>query len=126
MSLLFSEKLSVATINAAILLFTRRFSQMTVKQEHYVMILKYFIRMFISALCVVQNIVIQSQLDESAITDAFKKWESSLKNWIVHPNVVGGSFFGGSKKTTKELEVSMHRPSCTTKNIHVKCGVNVS
>ena len=109
-SLLCSEKLSVATINAAILLFTRRFSKMTVKHHHYVKILQYFIKMFISALCVVQDIVIQSQ---SAITNAFKKWESSLKNWIVHPNVVGGSFFGGSKKTTKELEVLLYRPSCT-------------
>lgn len=96
--LLCSEKLSVATINAAILLFTRRFSKMTVKHQHYVKILKYFIRMLISALCVVHDLVSQNQLDESALTDAFKKWESSLKNWLVNPNVVGGSFLGGFKK----------------------------
>lgn len=103
-------KCSVATVKAAILLFTRCFAKLAVKhgQGDYLHILKSFIKMLTSAFLVIQVLVTKKKLGGSTITDALDMWESGLKNWIVNPNVIGGAFFGGTLQFSKggKLQVS--------------------
>lgn len=109
-----SEKLTVATLNAAILLFTSCFGKLTVEQN--VHILETFIKMLLSALCATQSFVTKKILHESTIATAFDTWESALRNWIVNPSVVGGSTFGGSlsQAALQEMEVRTVTQYCST------------
>ena len=85
----------VATKDAAIQLVHYLFSVLTGKMDFQVEILKLSISVLLRSLCQVQNLISKKEVEADVITAAFGRCQSALQEWVKHPNVIGGSMFGG-------------------------------
>lgn len=87
--LYFRPQLIVASVNAALLLFTH----LTAKLTHYN---KQYLEVLIVSMTII--LLSLSKLDQSASDenkDVLDKAILMLKSWIINENVIGGSLFGG-------------------------------
>ena len=100
----------MASVNAALLLFTRLTAKLKIYNEHYFDVLLMSMTIILLSL---------SNLDQSLpdaknkvnVEEELDKAAQSLELWVVHENVIGGPLFGGKVVNNKlshpvrELEV---------------------
>ena len=86
-----------ATANASLNLMTFLFTKLKKHYIHYVKVLKMSISVVLFTLVKLN----QRQVAMDKVSEAFRRCEQSLREWIV----VGGSFFGGASKAKTEIEV---------------------
>ena len=85
----------VATVNAAILLIKRLFSELNV-QEFELEVLKLALTVLLYSLCKMDILVSRNELNETQLTDVFGVCELALQEWVKRSKVVGGIYFGKS------------------------------
>ena len=68
--------------------------------HHYMKVLTSSLTVLLFSLSKVKPLVNQEKVH------VFPRIQGSLQDWIVNPNVIGGSVFGGDRKGSKEVEVT--------------------
>lgn len=98
----------MASVDAALLLFTRLTAKLTEYNEHYLKVLLVSMTIILLSLSKLD----QSEGDtENKVKEVLEKATQKLKDWVIHKDVIGGSLFGGKVMGTRlchpirELEV---------------------
>ena len=87
----------MATVHAAKRMVKVLFGKLTIRQDHHLDVLKTSISLVLVALSHAQ---VQSLLSETSVMDVFGMCEEIMWQWVANNGVIGGSFFGGSIRTT--------------------------
>ena len=90
----------VATVNAAIFLMKRLFSELNV-QEFQIEVLKLAVTVLLYSLCKMDILVARNELDETQLTNAFGVCELALQEWVKRS--IGGIYFGKSAQNATLL-----------------------
>ena len=93
-------------VNAALHFFICLIGKLTNIYNHYIDVLKMSITVLLFTLSNAKQI---GTLEEGRILDTLGKCEQALKEWVVKGDVIGGSFFGGGRKDTLELRVTLRK-----------------
>lgn len=110
----------VASVDAALLLFTRLSAKLTEYFEHYLEVLVMSMTIILSSLSKYSLSLPDANNDK--IKETLDKTGETLREWIINKDVIGGSLFGGSVKDgypMRELEVCTALHTCISKKF---CG----
>ena len=97
----------VASVDASLLLFTRLSAKLTSYKENYLNVLMMSLTIILLSLS--KYVMSVPDADKDKVKEVLEKAAETLKEWIIHRDVIGGSIFGGSVNDGHpeyELEVS--------------------
>ena len=103
---LFRPEPTVASVDAALLLFTRLSAKLTRYSEHYLDMLLMSMTITLSSLS--KYVMSVPDANKDKVQEILDKTAQTLRGWIIKRDVIGGSLFGGNVKDghpMRELEV---------------------
>lgn len=92
----------VACVDAALLLFTHLIQELKYRG---IDVLKILLTVLLFSLAKVKSYVTQNKVQETKIRDTLGICQKKLQQWVIKEHIIGGSFFGGTRKGDAELQV---------------------